>query len=305
MSIGICLENDELTDKEILQMIPYTNSRFASRLFAVLAVCTCSFFVGTPIQAQPQPTARSQNPAEIHKHFQSAIDALAAKWHIAIVAESAPIMEKAGVTLSASLPEETVDQAVARIAAAFDYSVKRHENVFILNKLFTDPNDLPDVTLEEAEAALGDILQILPSVDEKYLLHGIGAGYAAMPKLLTREQLEAFNHGGVSISSLTEAQRDEAWRLCNAMEYSQLVDEVEDAAWFVQSAISHDPQFHWKEISPGFNEFGFDADAMAKLPSGERQRVTVLKPLSHPMGSTVCRDGFAGCCIVMKDIRSI
>jgi hypothetical protein len=85
------------------------------------------------------------------------------------------------------------------------------------------------------------------------------------------------------------------------MEYSQLVDESEDAEWFVQSAVSSDPQLHWQEIYPGFNEFGFDADAITKLPSGERQRVTVLKNLSHPMGSTVCRDGFVGCCGVFKD----
>jgi hypothetical protein len=160
--------------------------------------------------APAQPPQQSHPPVVVHKHFQSAIDALAAKWHIAIVAESAPISEKLGSNVSSSLPNETPEQAVLRVAAAFDYTSKRRGNVYILNKLFTDPEDLPDLTLEEAKAALDDILQILPSVDDRYFLHGIGSSYAAMPTLLTREQLDAFSHGGVSISSLTDAQHEEA-----------------------------------------------------------------------------------------------
>ncbi len=124
--------------------------------------------VMTALSAAAQKPTRSQSKSDTRIHFQASIDALTEKWHITIVAESSPIIQKPGVDTTASLPGETVSQAVTRIADAFDYTVKSRDSIYILNKRFTVADDLPDLTLKEASAALKDLEIILQPVDPKF-----------------------------------------------------------------------------------------------------------------------------------------
>ncbi len=124
----------------------------------------------------PAPAAAQQKPL-VHLSlaqsgsFSEALDALAAQGHVAIVAEGAPLVprlsKKDTQDLTAPLP---LSEAVTKIAASFDYDVQQQDNVFVLTKRYTDPKEMPCVTLEECDQAFKDILTLLdpfnPNLDE-------------------------------------------------------------------------------------------------------------------------------------------
>lgn len=103
--------------------------------------------------------------------FSEALDALAAQGHVAIVAEGAPrvprLPKKDTQDLTTPLP---LPDAVTKLAASFDYDVQEQDNVYILTKRYTDPKEMPCVTLEECDQAFKDILTLLdpfnPNFDE-------------------------------------------------------------------------------------------------------------------------------------------
>jgi len=108
--------------------------------------------------------------------FSGALDALAAQGHVAIVAEGAPLVsrlsKKDTPDLTAPLP---LALAVTKIAASFDYDVQEQDGVFVLTKRYTDPKEMPCVTLEECDQAFKDILTLLepfnPNFDEANANH--------------------------------------------------------------------------------------------------------------------------------------
>ena len=82
--------------------------------------------------------------------FSDALDALTAQGHVAIVAEGAPLVprlpKKDTQDLTAPLP---LPKVVTKLAAFFDYDAQEQDNVYILTKRYTDPKEMPCVTLEE------------------------------------------------------------------------------------------------------------------------------------------------------------
>jgi hypothetical protein len=97
--------------------------------------------------------------------FDSALQTLATQGRVAIVAEGTPYAlrlseeETAALFTSLAAPEGVpVSKAVETVAAAFDYdSVHLDEDVFALRKRYSDPRDLPFVTLDEAIHSLRSI----------------------------------------------------------------------------------------------------------------------------------------------------
>jgi hypothetical protein len=216
--------------------------------------------------AGQQPANPTQPPGVVRSHFQTSIDALAAKWHIAVVAESGPIKEKAGADLSAPLPNETVDQAVNRVATAFDYAVARTSNVFVLTKKYTDPEDLPDITLLEAADALDASLGILilPGRNLPAEIRSVRSRAQAISFALSHEQLLALPRPGVPVSSLSPEQRQEALRLATWLFHKPMTpieNKLRKEVAAVRSLTASDPELHWSHSADGgakTDEFGFD-----------------------------------------------
>jgi len=140
---------------------------------ASLLVCVNASKAGPPAAApatavQPAAAAPVPNPAvaltkEQSSRFQDALTSLAAQAHIAIAAEGAPLHPR---LVGAAIPNITtprpVGQALTTLGAAYDYDVQRCEGgVFILTKRYSNPRDLPCVTLPECQASLQDVSQIL------------------------------------------------------------------------------------------------------------------------------------------------
>jgi len=147
----------------------------------------------------PAPAAAQQKPL-VHLSlaqsgsFSEALDALAAQGHVAIVAEGAPLVprlsKKDTQDLTAPLP---LPQVITKIAASFDYDVQEQDNVFVLTKRYTDPKEMPCVTLEECDQAFKDILTLLdpfnPNFDEASDDHSVHTTFITFFNSLSPRQL--------------------------------------------------------------------------------------------------------------------
>lgn len=101
---------------------------------------------------------------DLWHHFPNALEELSRRGNVAILVE--------GVPLTPTLPETVgtdsgpgdalpLSQIVGKFAQAYDYEAQRKGNVFFLKKRYTNPADLPGVTLEECQALLRDSLRLL------------------------------------------------------------------------------------------------------------------------------------------------
>lgn len=123
-----------------------------------------------PVAAQQEP--RVHLSLAQSASFSDALDALAAQGHVAILAEGVPLVprlsKKGTQDLTAPLP---LSEAVTKVAASFDYDVQKQDDVFVLTKRYTNPKEIPCVTLEECDQAFRDILTLLepfnPNLDER------------------------------------------------------------------------------------------------------------------------------------------
>lgn len=159
---------------------------------------------GASFAAAPEavPDAARQKPL-VHLSlaqsgsFSDAIDALAAQGHVAIVAEGAPLVphlpKKDTQDLTSPL---LLSLAVAKIAASFDYDVQKQDDandVFVLTKRYTDPKEMPCVTLEECDQVFKDILTLLgpfnPNFDEASDEHSQHVAFITFFSSLSPRQL--------------------------------------------------------------------------------------------------------------------
>jgi len=157
---------------------------------------------GFAVAAPPvsAPSAAQQKPP-VHLSlaqsgsFSEALDALAAQGHVAIVAEGAPLVprlpKKDTQDLTTPLP---LSLAVTKIAASFDYDVQEQDDVFVLTKRYTDPKEMPCVTLEECDQSFKDILTLLnqfsPNFDEASEDHNEHTTIVAFFNSLAPRQLQ-------------------------------------------------------------------------------------------------------------------
>jgi hypothetical protein len=127
--------------------------------------------------------------------FSDALDALAAQGHVAFVAEGVPLVphlpKKEAQKLTAPVP---LSEAVTKVAASFDYDVQKQGGVFILTKRYTNPKEMPCVTLEECRQAFSDILAVLdrydPDFDEASDVHSQRSTVISFFASLSPEQLQ-------------------------------------------------------------------------------------------------------------------
>jgi len=168
-----------------------------SLLLVLTLQSTGASFAAAP---EPVPSAAQQKPL-VHlslaqsASFSEALDALAAQGHVAIVAEGAPLVsrlsKKDTQDLTAPLP---LSPAVTKIAASFDYDVQEQDNVFVLTKRYTDPKEMPCVTLEECDQAFKDMLTLLepfnPNFDEASDDHSVHTTFIKFFNSLSPRQLQ-------------------------------------------------------------------------------------------------------------------
>ena len=187
---------------------------FCIVILVILAVCApppplSAAPLSAPIPTQEPKAHLSQAEAE---SFSDALDTLATQGHIAIVAEGVPLVPHPA---KKDIPDLTVavplSQAVAEIAAAYDYDVQKPNRVFILTKRYTSPKELPSVTLEECQLAFRDVLTLLnkfsPQFDEASDNNSQRGAVRAFFGSLSPAQLQAVQVKTLHYAELTPEQQ--------------------------------------------------------------------------------------------------
>lgn len=168
----------------------------------------------TSVTVQKEPLVHlSKSQSRV---FGEALDALAAQGHVAIVAEGAPLRpllaEEDTTDLTTPVP---LSQAVEKFANDFDYDVQKSSRVFVLTKRYTDPKEMPCVTLEECQEAFEDIQALLdkfnPNFDERSdnSQHGavIRLFSSLTPAQLAEAQAKTLHYSEMSVAQQEIVQR--------------------------------------------------------------------------------------------------
>ena len=145
--------------------------------------------------------------------FQDALRAISTQAHITIIAEDAPLHPRAFGKAIAP-PNTDAVEVLGKVADAYDYDVSQVGPVFVLKKRYTDPRDLPAITLEECTQALNDVAQALDAMNPDQG-HDLAAfRLQRMQELvasLSPEQLQAMQaktaDTGLPLASLNDQQQ--------------------------------------------------------------------------------------------------
>ena len=178
----------------------------------------------SPLQAQsPLASSLADPPVTVTARqgatFEAALQALASQTHMTILAEGVPLKkQQPALTLLALPPNSPASAALGALAEDYDYTVQRQENIFLLVKRHSDPNDLPDVTPEECAQALDDMAQVMgalnpgpPPEDRDSVGPHFSLQIAQIAATLTPAQFQAMEQKtadqGLSVASLSNVSR--------------------------------------------------------------------------------------------------
>lgn len=231
--------------------------------------------------------------------------ALAQQTHTTLVVEDQPLKSSldAAKAPKVSVGGEAFSTLLPKIAAAYDYDVLPLENasvagrVFLLKKRFTDPNDLPDVTLAECNEALKNIADLIAPFNPHFTQGGIEKTPAMRDFLLslTPAQIQGLGdkEHGLPVASLDLPQQQVVQLLLQFFYVQMPTRDLPSLMQQIKSATESDPQFCQHDIndlystkSPRFlslNLFGFELPQAIVGGKKATPRFTIL---SQPKGLT-------------------
>ena len=208
---------------------------FCVLLTFVSAVCVPTFAAPVPTAEEPLVHLTSAQA----RVFKDALNALSEQSHVAFVAEGWPLRatlkdKQASALADVELP---LSKAVQHLAEAYDYDAQRQGKVFLLTKRYTDPADLPGVTLAECRASVEDIRDVTGPFNpqappEKYGVADplIGALVASLTPSQIQAMAEKTPEKRLSVSSLTPEQQAQVWRFL-LYSYVQCPLRAVEQAW--------------------------------------------------------------------------
>ena len=195
-----------------------------------------------PTSVKPDATVRL-TPAQAGV-FRDALAALAQQGHVTILAEGAPLHPKLVPKDAPALPQNTpLEDAVQQVAAAYDYDAERNMErkgkIFLLRKRYTDPNDLPCVTLEECARTMQDVVRVMSPFAPDTRFPPQGDVYHDSTRVLiqslTPEQKLAVPKG-LPISSLTPEQQTKIWNFALYFPVTRPFQAAQNADFFLRQA---------------------------------------------------------------------
>ena len=230
-----------------------------------MIVCFCSSIlcIAAASAAVPEPVVllgRAQLSA-----FTDALEAIAAQGHVAIVAEGVPLHRTLTYGDLPSLTDKArpLSEVLGTLAAAYDYELRRSGPVCVLVKRYSDPADLPSVTMGEWAECLQQIVRLTdpfnPHVDLGY--HpGISPRNPIVGDLaasLTQAQLSALDGGGLRLSGLTSAQIVLVRRFALYLYVQKWADKVSKALSYLKIG-ERSVVFHYADVEDERHVFGCD-----------------------------------------------
>ena len=224
----------------------------------------CGFPMAGRAADAGSPASREHSAAQRTRSFNDALTEIAARWHIAIVAE--------GIPLQVSLPDvpaaapsnstKSVDEDVHKLVSVFDYDCQRDGEVFALSKRYTEPTDLPSMTMGEWAWVLREVKRLTdpfnPRVRSKAPYPGgrdpIVGDLAAS---FTAGQIAALSGNGVSLRSMAPAQIALVRRFALNFYVEARVRPV-DAVLDWLGKASGDVVFRYQDAPAAKRVFGYD-----------------------------------------------
>lgn len=196
-----------------------------SSLLTFVSLCCLLHLIESSVRAEVRreddPTVHLSS-AQAHI-FRDALATLAAQARVSFVVEGVPLHPILSTRNASPVPDAgaPLSRAVDALAARYDYAVLRHGRVFELTKRYSDPNDLPGVTLKEWGHTLEDIQRITdqfnPHVPSVSFSQGRNPLLGDLVASLTASQVAAMQEKtpdkGLTVSSLGPQQRALVQRL--------------------------------------------------------------------------------------------
>jgi hypothetical protein len=178
----------------------------------ILLFCAVSAMVAADSSAaDAQQTDRMKRMLERevvldHKHSSLAdiLKEMAEKYGVRAAVEGTPLREKADFSFQGTLRE-----ALNRLSERFDYQWRASRSgVILMNKRFTNPDDIPPMLLQEYRQVAKDQLTILPDTAPDLEHQRWGESLLSLARTLTAPQIQALHQGvRLSAADLTPAQR--------------------------------------------------------------------------------------------------
>ena len=235
---------------------------FPMRKMASAALCALLCTMNAPLWASPSlpPTSRHAvrdgDPIltfapRTERNFAEEAAALAKTGKATFVIEGVPLhpvlSPKTGPDAAAnqtdfpqSLRTGPFGQYVENLADAFDYDLIRAENLFIFKKRYTDPKDLPCITLEETQNALKDIKNVIQSQSANNLPLGSYSSdqkFGAFLVSFSPSQLELLKQERLSVASLRPEQKEQIYRYAVTMYTENALLGAEEVARNVNAVL--------------------------------------------------------------------
>jgi hypothetical protein len=205
------------------------------------------------------------------RHFKTALNQVAKLGKITIIAEGYPLKE----TLSdAEIPTfsptgEQVKTSLEKISLAYDYTVRQYGTVYVLQKRFTDPKDLPNVTLQEIGTCLSNIRKSTSALNPGF------SGPALFDPLstefipsLTADQLSLMSgaDGGLPVSSLPQQQQQTLRRVAYHNFIQRYLIDFEDIE-VILNRISRSGTLFKRQTVSEITYFGYEFPVQVRTPS--------------------------------------
>lgn len=156
----------------------------------------------------------------------------------AFLAEAAPFSAvPVGTTLNPVVKADALE-TIEKVAVAYDYSVEQKGKIFCLKKRFSDPRDLPCVTIADCRAAIQEIAKDMrlfnPRLNGK-MVGDTSAKIADFDAALTTAQRQQLGEG-LALSTLSEPQKRAIFNLCLNLYVEQNIDPFATAAAWLNRA---------------------------------------------------------------------
>ena len=144
--------------------------------------------------------------------FYDALHLISNRAKIAIVADGVPLHPFLSQQDAQSFTDKLLPLPllITKLADAFDYDAILKGNTLQLKKRYSDPTDVPSITLEEGAQTALDLKRILSRFNP-HLTSGQSSIPQGLLKTLNPEQLKAMEEETLSVSALTGEQRSLAW----------------------------------------------------------------------------------------------
>jgi len=259
-----------------------TNKRGRALAAALLPLALPLAFPGLAwAQAKPAaPDPLIQITPQQATSFAAAFTALSQQAHVCLVAEDQPLYptfaaapasspaRRAAASLVLKKEGEPLSTLLPKLAAAYDYDVQPLGKAFLLKKRYTDPADLPSITLKECALGLEEASRYADLFNPNFP-NGEIDNSPAMKDLvysLTPEQIDAMgdNKGGVPVASLSPVQQQEVQQFVMHLYVQRAIKDLPATIGTINRAPA-DPQFGWRYF-PQMNArlFGYDAPSAYK-----------------------------------------